>query len=74
MLGLLPCNVADFQLSQSNPTVSAVDTGVHPRACLKFENALIIVQQPHAGERSLDMFDNRFSALLQNTSQVHCAC
>src|SRR6185436_3400416 len=60
----------DLQVSNRNATVCPIQTRVHPRACLQFQHAFILVQHPYSRESRVEVTNDSLRASAQNLPQV----
>src|SRR5262249_26467065 len=60
---------ANLELTNSDASVFAIQVGVKTGTSLKFQDILLVVERPDAGERGIEMTDHGFSALLEHGNQ-----
>jgi hypothetical protein len=64
--GLLFRDQADFERADRNAAVRAVETNVHPGACLQLQHILFRVQRPDAGKGGVKVPDNGLDTFVEN--------
>jgi hypothetical protein len=49
---------ADFKFADRYTAMRTVDTGIHPGACLKFQDMLFLIERPDARKRCIKVVDD----------------
>ena len=64
------CDETDFKFAHWNARMTAVDAGVHPRACLQLQNVFFLVKCPNARQGRIQVLNHRITTALQHLSQA----